>query len=551
MKKILTILILALLPLAVSAQEIRSVDVTVDVRNDGSATITTDWDVTVVKGTEWYIPVGNLGKMEVKSLTVYEKGRRFTDEGFKWDSDRSLAEKTWRSGIIKKGDGVELCWGQGAYGDHQWRSIVEVTGLVQSLKDYDAFNYMFVNPNMVAAPKRARVVIRNQSGGAAWTSDNTKVWAFGFAGEINVRNGEIVAETSRSMSKSNSVIVMARFDKGMMSPSISRSIPFSKMESKAKKGSDYGKGDKKNSASPKVILLLLALLGGGGFLGVNYAKGDKYKKKLFGTRKIDGWWRDTPVGGNLFWAFYVLEHSMRFDMLSSSSAQNLFSAFFLKWVLEQKMTPMQDPRHPKRYNLAMRTDVGFEDRTEMALYEMALAAAGDNLILESKEFERWSKRNFGEIEAWPRRADTRGRRYLISKGLMTEKNAGTEKGYEEMKHVIQYKKFLKDFTINNERTVPEVHLWSDYLIFSALYGIADKVTEQLKKLYPVDFAKYAEQLNMDQDRLLYSLAACRTIPVQAYSAASAEAHRDSGGGGSSSIGGGGGFSGGGSGGGSR
>ena len=54
---------IAVIPL--NAQEIRDVDVTVRLQKDGSAHVTQVWDATVVAGTEWYIPVNNLGKMEI------------------------------------------------------------------------------------------------------------------------------------------------------------------------------------------------------------------------------------------------------------------------------------------------------------------------------------------------------------------------------------------------------------------------------------------------------------------------------------------------------
>lgn len=122
MKRTVFILLTFLLPLTLQAQEIRDMDIRVEVGRDGSATVTTDWDVTVTSGTEWYIPVGNLGPMKVTSLKVSEGGKTFVDEGFNWDSGRSLEQKKGRSGLVRKSDGVELCWGQGSLGDHKWRS---------------------------------------------------------------------------------------------------------------------------------------------------------------------------------------------------------------------------------------------------------------------------------------------------------------------------------------------------------------------------------------------------------------------------------------------
>ena len=172
--------LLALLPLTLLAQEIRDIDIRVVVAKDGSATVTTDWDVTVTSGTEWYIPVGNLGPMKVTSLKVSENGKTFVDEGFNWDSGRSLEQKKGRSGLVRKSDGVELCWGQGSLGAHKWRSVLKMTGLVQGMTDYDGFNFQFVNTQMVAGSGHVKVTIVNKTGGPEWTVENTKVWAFIF-----------------------------------------------------------------------------------------------------------------------------------------------------------------------------------------------------------------------------------------------------------------------------------------------------------------------------------------------------------------------------------
>ena len=50
-----------------------------------------------------------------------ENGEEYANDGRAWNSDRSLAAKTHRCGIIDKGSrGVELCWGQGKTGEHRY-----------------------------------------------------------------------------------------------------------------------------------------------------------------------------------------------------------------------------------------------------------------------------------------------------------------------------------------------------------------------------------------------------------------------------------------------
>lgn len=43
---------------------------------------------------------------------------------------------------------------------------------------------------------------------------------------------------------------------------------------------------------------------------------------------------------------------------------------------------------------------------------------------------------------------------------------------------------MEDFSMLDEREVPELILWEKYLVYATTFGIADKVLEQLKVKYP-------------------------------------------------------------------
>lgn len=95
MKKLVCLIAAALLWTAgsLSAQQIRSIDIGVYINDDGDAYISQEWDVTIVSGTEWYIPIENLGGMSIRGLTVKENGQEFIDDGRSWDSSRSREER--------------------------------------------------------------------------------------------------------------------------------------------------------------------------------------------------------------------------------------------------------------------------------------------------------------------------------------------------------------------------------------------------------------------------------------------------------------------------
>ena len=60
----------------------------------------------------------------------------------------------------------------------------------------------------------------------------------------------------------------------------------------------------------------------------------------------------------------------------------------------------------------------------------------------------------------------------------------TEKGQEEQIKWKGLKRYMEEFSLLNEREVPELVLWEKYLVFATAFGIADKVIKQLKVKYP-------------------------------------------------------------------
>lgn len=46
------------------------------------------------------------------------------------------------------------------------------------------------------------------------------------------------------------------------------------------------------------------------------------------------------------------------------------------------------------------------------------------------------------------------------------------------------KKYMEDFSLLDEKEVPAIEVWEHYLVYATAFGIADKVLEQLKTVYP-------------------------------------------------------------------
>ena len=250
--------------------------------------------------------------------------------------------------------------------------------------------------------------------------------------------------------------------------------------------------------------------------------GQKYKRKLFGTRRIPGGTGQIPLGGNLFGAYYVLHEGERFGVNKRRLMQRTIAAFFLKWVLEGKAIVRSSGGVLRSASVDLILEEGFTDRTEMALFEMALAASGRDYVLTTYEFRRWVSNYFRIVENWGDRARIRGRRYLISRGLLDGDNRGVPAGYERLRDAIRFKQFVKNPAQYLSRNDPHPELWSSYLIMGALYGNAGKVAEALRRYYPSDFSQFSARQAQVSGSLDMAISVCHALAQSYVRAASKE-----------------------------
>ena len=63
----------------------------------------------------------------------------------------------------------------------------------------------------------------------------------------------------------------------------------------------------------------------------------------------------------------------------------------------------------------------------------------------------------------------------------------TDKGYEEKEQWNGLVKYMKNYSLLNEKSVPDLVLWEKYLVYATALGISEKVVEELKATYPEVF----------------------------------------------------------------
>ena len=517
---------------------IRDIDISLTLHRDGSATVHEAWDVCAADGTEWYLVRNNLGDIDILDLAVSdESGRAFVNEG-EWDVDRSISEKAGKCGIVHTSRGMELCWGVGSLGDHKYNVSYTMTNAVKSLNDYDMIHLQLVSPNLSSTPQHVRVRISAEE--VQLDSTSTRIWGFGFVGDASFRDGAAVYESSERFREKSSVIVLMRFDKGIFQSASRQARDFSEVLDKALDGSDYDEDEDDFWASFTLILYLLAFFG---LIFAGAKSSAATRKKILGVKmKEIGWSREIPYGGNLAESAWILK-----KLGEEKRSNSLASALILRMIYQGYLGVSKDSDGKVEISFTGKIPDA-ADKPMHDLYFMMHEASGEDRILQDKEFSRWADKHVSEINSWIKKCDRSGKEGLILDGYYSNSKY-TAKEQQQAQILIGLRKYLSDFTLMKEKETLEAHLWKEYLVYGALYGIADKVAKQLKDINPqlleqefgYDYPTIYTVINLNNS---LSRSITRTQIGQ-------DSGRSGGFGGGTSFGGGGGFSGGGCGGGSR
>ena len=510
--------------------------------HNGDAHITETRQMSIdSEGTECYIGLGNMGGSEVRDLTVSdETGLQFENVG-SWDIDRSRSWKEGKCGIVTKHGGYELCWGLGESGERTYITSYTITSLIHAYPDADAIRHVFLDQDVSPKPEHVKLTIMAPDS-LPLNAENCNIWGFRFRGEINFEGNNIVAESSEPLERRSALYIMVRFDKGMFEPTIQEEVTFEEKKQQALEGSDYTSDDEWTAEDTFFFILMIL-----GFLVVPVVSGVLYfiyvwraRKKVF---KNLLWYRDIPLKGNLQQANDMINAYKYFG----TDYNNLLSACILKLINMGAITierqQNQNGKTEQRFVIHELPNLGDQPLLLRKIHNIFKQAAGQDTVLEPWELKTFMKSTYNES---------------ITDSFVNTLHTNTHLSnykyrLDEVRQVFGLKKYLKEFSLLNERHVQEVALWKDYMIYATLFGIADQVIRDMKKINP-------EYFNMDQ--VANQMADDMTLPMiystmhssttrAAMSKAEREARASGGGGHTSWGGGGGGFSGGGFGGGVR
>jgi len=529
-----------------ASNHVTNIDIEVVIRKDGSAVITQYWTGEFEKGTENYLPI-RTGDIGISEFSVSDENGpyAFVED---WDVDWSFKKKAGKCGIVSTDEGVELCFGITEYGHKEYTFSYVVTDFIKGYRDANGTNFMFINPEMSTFPTAGRIEIVMEDG-TQLNDSNAGIWAFGFEGRIEFQDGRVVAYTEKDLEDDNSMIVMLELDKELLSPrKLVTDEAFAAVREEAMEDSDYGHGDN-DEGDEKAAIALVAVIFGGAIAAVAGAAiySAKVTKENKAFAESVGYYADVPNGGDIEMTHY-LARQFGISKEDSLIMGALMLSMMNKNCLELRETADTFGTAEPKLELHLITEP--DTTPERKLFYILAAAADGTGVLKEKALEDYSYEHYEEIEKFIKDTKKNGETAFRNKWGFVKTSGSrikhlSETGRSELAQVIGLKKYLEESAQMSERDIWEANLWQEYMVYATLFGSAEDVIEQLKRLYP----DRLPVLDTYHHRYVWCYGYYHGMHNSVDKAAQDAAA--SGSGGSSSVGGGGGFSGGGAGGGSR
>lgn len=577
LKKLFLVLVIffaALMPISVfaSSNDLKEIKMEIYINQDGVARVSETWKMDVVEGTENYKVFNNLSGSTITDFSVIdEKGTTYQYLD-KWDVNASRHEKKNKCGIVETNKGYELCYGVGDYGQHSYTMTYTITPFVNQYTDSQGFNWQLISADMDPSPDEMEIIIKSDY---QFYDSDTNIWGFGYEGQVIFDDNGAIVMKNRDLNNNrigdiNYVNILVQVPNGTYNNAVNKNESFSSVLDDARNGSSYQNDD----GSDFLWIILVVSIGLAGLVSMVYllVKGSKKKGLHFsdGNDELPNIkdvnpFRDIPCNKDIYYFYYVASIA---GLINQNDRSGVLCALLLKWIRDGHVNfAMEEGTgwfKKDKYEIDFSGEIPASNILEEKMLKYFRQASGTNMVLENKEFERWCRNNYEEIEDWFKDLMRYEENKLKSQGILaTQSTYKKFLGIDIENKVVTYdpsfrddilytmglKRFLLDFSSIEEKQVIEVKLWEEYLMFASILGIADEVEKQIGKLCP-EFNQYS---NIDYT---YTMLATRTFmyggvrsAASAYSAAHSSSF--SGGGGSSSFGGGGGGFSGGGGGGSR
>ena len=506
MKKLIFGFIILLFPFYVKADKIYSVDMKIDIEKDGTANITEVWDVKASGGSEWYKQINNLGNSILSNYKVSMDGNILQNKPY-WNINESMQEKAGYYGINKTSNGLELCFGKTDKKRHKFTLTYTISNYVFNTNDSQVL-YWTLLPNVDLDNFSIEV--------SSYYSfpDILDVWGYGYKGLAYVKDGKINMSNDGKL-KDEYVVLLAKFPLNTFATT-NRYLDYNTFNDVYIKAS-YGSFEYEYEESgisfiegistgifvlfciiisifPQYIIAYVVSLIRVIFSKfVNNYKNYIYKDNKKIKKRMIPFFKEIPCNKDIYYANFLINVN-NFTYNDS----NIIEALILKLIKDKNINIRNENLNKifnrKKQVIEFSNNPCFYSEYERKLFLMMRTASKDDNILEFREFKKWIKGNYYVIDDFRRDIFNNEVKKLqynqqinivdveVKRNTWRYMSVMDDNIYNDSIKIYGLKKYLENFSKINSKETIEIHLWEEYLIFASLFGIADKVSKQFKKI---------------------------------------------------------------------
>lgn len=486
------LLLIVLISNKVEANSINSISMDIYVDKNGDAQVTEIWDCSANKGTEVYHPYYNLGRSEITDLKVYDGDTEYITLT-PWSTSGTLSKKANKCGLHQISKGVEICWGISKYGSHVYTVKYKITNFISVLQDSQMIYWTLIPHDFSNEIGKARIKIHSDSA----FDNRVEVWGYGdYGGKCYVHDGYVDMQSNGSIEKEEYMTILVKFPENYFESTNTNPNNFEYYLNMAEKDSVKYSTDKITKILFKVFYLFIFIIGLSPIFLILFMPRKRFDE-LKNKKKINKkeFFREIPYDGDIFKAYFIAKE---YNLLAKKN--NIFGAIILKWikdgVIKLEKRAKKNSSKEEVVLILDKPDLHtFTNASEASFYKYLYEASQDE-ILENQEFEKWCKKHYKSITGWFLVLVSRERDALVADGLIRKEETAsflgskrktyyaTDKLNEYAQQLAGLKRYLTQYSLISDREPVEVHLFEEFLIYAQMLGIADKVANSFKNLYP-------------------------------------------------------------------
>ena len=523
---------------------LEELDFNVNINEDGSMNVVETWLIDITDTNTLYKDF-ELDKDKYSSITNV-KVKEITDginKNFtQIDEEMYHVTKDCYYGLKIDSNTFEIAWGVGLDNDTDTRKYeisYTVNDAISKYNDYAELYWQFVGEDFEIDAKKIEGVITLPS--LALNKDDIKVWGHteGLNGEIYATEANKIEFTLNNFNSGRYLEIRTLFPTDMIANSNrtynkDRYEEVVKEETKWANEANFRRNWEKTKDKIFECLLIIAIIA---FVIVYIFKIIKYAKKLSSLKKYTpeqklDYFRELPskttTPGE---AVYILQEPY-------NSFNRYYGKIFTAVLLNLKLRKYIDFRIEKNEKNKEKIYISYLKDGEVTLkkdendiLKFIKSAIGKKEEIEVKDLEKYIKSHSTSVERLIKNAKkhietqltkekslskTEQEEYLkyssnasvyyvmtivfltwafpvsivmFINGIMCSKikkriNVLTQKGINEKEKWKGLKKYMEDFSLLNEKEIPAIEVWEEYLVYATAFGIAQKVLKQLKEIYP-------------------------------------------------------------------